>query len=102
MSLSPGEALDPLAFTRKRTSTTTETIDVTGCPRIEITTAGNTLSLVNMRDMTRIEIANRSTGDAYLGFDIELQGSVCSSPVTMPAGDVYELVYDTASTRWVF
>jgi len=54
MPLSTGEALDPLAFTRKRTSTTTETIDVTGCPRIEITIAGNTLSLANMRDMTRI------------------------------------------------
>jgi hypothetical protein len=102
MPLSTGEALDPLAFTRKRTSTTTETIDVTGCPRIEITIAGNTLSLANMRDMTRIEIANRSSGNALLGFDVELQGTVYSSPATMPAGDVYELVYDAANTRWVF
>lgn len=82
-------------------SSTTETIDVTTCNEIDILVSGNTLSLSNMSDRQQLQLRNRSTGDAFLNFDIELQGTVYLAPVTMAAGEAFELSYDLGNTRWV-
>jgi hypothetical protein len=101
--VSPGQALDPNAWSRQQiSSSTTETVDISRCPRIEITASGNTLSVKNQRDNYELVIANISTGDAYLNFSIILQGTTFSAPVTMPAGDVYCLIWDQAQTAFRF
>ena len=82
-------------------SSTTETVAVTTATDVEVDTALQTLSLSGMVADTKLQIRNRSTGDAYLNFDIELQGTTYSAPVTMPSGDSYELTYNLADTRWV-
>ena len=85
-----------------KVSTSTELVDASQYGRIEARTAGITISLTNLTDEQDLEIANESDGDIYLNFDIVLQGTVYSAPVTVPAGDVYPLKYDLANTRFKF
>ena len=85
----------------KVTSSTTETLSVQDSTYINIDTAGNTLSLSNMVDGSKMQINNSSAGDATLNFDIKYGTSTFTAPVTMPSGDSYELVYDSGSATWV-
>ncbi len=85
----------------KVTSSTTETLSVLDSTYINIDTAGNTLSLSNMVDGSKMQINNSSAGDATLNFDIKYGTSTFTAPVTMPSGDSYELVYDSGSSTWV-
>ena len=93
-------SLEALKGTRY-TSSTTETVSVLTATDIDIDTSGNTLTLSGMVDGSKIQVKNRSTGDATLNFDIEYQNTVCTAPVTMPTGDTYDITYDLANTRWV-
>ena len=97
-----GTALDPHAFNRRRIVSATERVNIGQTPRIEITTAGITLTLTPLKDRTRTEIANISDGDVFLDFNIILQGNTFTAPVTMPAGDVYDLFYDLTAGAFRF
>jgi hypothetical protein len=79
----------------------TEVVSVADYTEIQIKNQGQTLTLSNAVDGSRIQIKNRSAGDAILNFDIELQTVVYSAPVTMPKGDSYEMTYDSSEGRWV-
>lgn len=83
-------------------SAATESVDTNTYGRVEITAPGNTLSLINMVDGQGIEIANESGGSANLNFDLYFQGVLYSAPVTMPANDIYPLIYDASNTRFKF
>ena len=85
----------------KVTSSVTETVSVKTATYLNIDTAGNTLTLSNMVDGSKLQIRNGSSGDATLNFDITLGATTFTSPVTMPAGDSYEVVYDSGSSAWV-
>jgi hypothetical protein len=82
-------------------SSATETLSVLDSTYIEIDTAGNTLTLSNMVDGSKIQINNSSSGSAALNFAVKVGTSTFTAPATMASGDSYELVYDSGSSTWV-
>ena len=85
----------------KVNSTTTETVSVDSATYIKLKTSGETLSLSDMVDGSKITIRNASGGNVYLNFDIISGTTTYSAPVTMPDGDSYELIYDSEDSAWV-
>jgi hypothetical protein len=85
----------------KVVSSTTETLSSQDATYVNINTAGNTLSLSDMVDGSRLQLNNSSSGEATLNFDVKLGTTTFTAPVTMPSGDSYEVTYDAGEGVWV-
>lgn len=103
-----GNAMARIAPTKSRATTVikinssvTETISVTAATDIYIDVSGNTLTISNMVDGSKLQFHNESGGNANLNFSIKIGSNVITAPSIMPNGDSYELTYDLGDNQWV-
>lgn len=68
---------------------------------LELMTAGIAATVTNAVDGQKMIVTNRSNGNANFNHAIEFQGVVYPAPVTLPAGDSYNLTYDLGNAVWV-